>query len=115
MQHLSKEQIEELKKVLLQRKREILNRLEQFWEKEKTPDLGDEVDIADWEMERYNQMRLRERETKYLKKVEYALQKIEEGTYGICENCGKPINYERLKARPVAIYCIECKKILEED
>ncbi len=89
--------------------------MDQFWEKEKSPDLGDEIDQADWEMERYNQMRLRERETKYLKKIEYALRKMEEGTYGICENCGKPINYERLKARPVAIFCIECKKILETE
>ncbi len=78
-------------------------------------EVGDEVDIADMEMERLKAIRLRERESRYLKKVEYALRKMEEGTYGICENCGKPISYERLKARPVAVYCIECKIKLEAE
>jgi DnaK suppressor protein len=117
MEHLSKEQIEFLKNLLLQRKREVLQRLKTFHESESSKvstEVGDEIDHADWEMERFNQFRLRERETLYLKKVEYALKKIEAGTYGICENCGRPISFERLKARPVAIYCIECKKILEQ-
>ena len=38
------------------------------------------------------------------------LLKMEEGTYGICENCGEPIPYKRLKARPVARLCIRCKE-----
>ncbi len=117
MEHLSKEQIEELKSLLLQRKNEVLSRLERFLSDQpfKTREVGDEIDDADLEMERFNQLRLRERETLYLKKVEYALRKMEEGTYGICENCGKPIGFERLKARPVAVYCIECKVKLEAE
>ena len=116
MDYLTPEQVEELKKILLQRREEVLKRLQRFMEEDTlkvSSDVGDEVDIADREMERENLLRLRERETKYLKKVEYALKKIEEGTYGICEYCGKPIGYERLKARPVAIFCIECKTKLE--
>ncbi len=117
MEHLSREQIEELKNLLFQRRKEVLSRLERFLSEQpfKNPDIGDEIDSADLEMERFNQLRLRERETLYLKKVEYALRKIEEGTYGICENCGKPIGFERLKARPVAVYCIECKVKLEAE
>jgi len=117
MGHLTPEQLNGLKKLLLQRKEETLKRLNQLLENKilASSDVGDEIDSADLEMERFRLIRLRERETKYLKKVEYALLKMEEGTYGICENCGKPIGYERLKARPVAIYCIECKTKLEAE
>ena len=116
MDYLTPEQIEELKNLLLQRREEVIQRIQHFVEGDTlkvSSDVGDEVDIADLEMEREKLLRLRERETRYLRKVEYALRKIEEGTYGICENCGEPIGYERLKARPVAIYCIRCKEMLE--
>jgi len=45
-----------------------------------------------------------------LKAVNQALEKIKKGTYGICENCGKQISLERLKAYPQAIFCLECQK-----
>ena len=48
-----------------------------------------------------------------LRQVEDALQKFEQGTYGICENCGKPIAEARLRAMPGAIHCIECQAKLE--
>lgn len=118
MEYLTPEQLEELKHLLLQRKEEVLQRIKRFMEGDifkVSTDIGDEVDIADHEIEREKLLRLRERETKYLHKVEYALRKIEEGTYGICEYCGEPIGYERLKARPVAIYCIKCKEKLEAE
>ena len=117
MEYLTPEQLQELKELLLQRKREVLERINRFVEGDifkAWADVGDEIDIADREMEREKLLRLRERETRYLRKVEYALKKIEEGTYGICERCGEPIGYERLKARPVAVYCIKCKTELEE-
>lgn len=116
MDYLTPEQLEEFKKLLLQRRKEVLERINRFMEGDifkVSQEVGDEIDIADKEMERNRLIRLRERETRYLHKVEYALQKIEEGTYGICEYCGGPIGYERLKARPVAIYCIKCKTKLE--
>ena len=45
--------------------------------------------------------------------VDGALQRIDEGTYGICQRCGKPINSERLEAFPYVAYCIECQTIVE--
>ncbi|HOX93988.1 MAG TPA: TraR/DksA family transcriptional regulator [Syntrophales bacterium] len=42
-----------------------------------------------------------------------ALQRIEEGTFGICEECEEPISLQRLKARPVTTYCIQCKTLEE--
>ncbi len=118
MDYLTPEQIEELKQLLLQRREEVLKRIKRFVEGEvfNVPsEVEDEIDFANREAEREQLLRLRERETKYLHKVEYALRKIEEGTYGICENCGGPIGYERLKARPVAVFCIKCKTMLEAE
>jgi DnaK suppressor protein len=48
-----------------------------------------------------------------LRQVEGALTRIEEGTFGICQRCGKPINEERLEAFPYVEYCIECQSFLE--
>ncbi len=55
-----------------------------------------------------NRMALEKRTKDQLAEVEKALEKFEKGTYGICENCGKPINPERLEALPQALYCMEC-------
>ena len=50
----------------------------------------------------------------YLKKIENALSKIKDGTYGVCENCGDDIDFKRLEARPVATLCIFCKQEKEK-
>ncbi|MDD5433952.1 MAG: TraR/DksA C4-type zinc finger protein [Nitrospira sp.] len=49
-----------------------------------------------------------------LEKIEHALRKLEEDSYGVCEDCGEDINEARLKALPFAVYCIECKEKREE-
>ena len=50
-----------------------------------------------------------ERDHKYFKHLNQALERIENGTFGICETCGEDISVKRLKARPVTTQCIECK------
>ena len=55
-------------------------------------------------------LRLKERESRLMKKIKTALEKLEDGDFGICEECGKKISEERLKARPMAVLCIRCKK-----
>ncbi len=50
-----------------------------------------------------------------LGEIEKALDKIKKGTYGICENCKKPIDVARLSAKPAAIYCVKCEKSLESE
>jgi DnaK suppressor protein len=54
-------------------------------------------------------LRIRDREHKLIKKVKKALDRIENGTFGICEKCGEDISLKRLKARPVTTQCIDCK------
>ena len=74
----------------------------------------DEMDIASSEVSLQFAGRLREREHGLLSKVDAALQKIENGEYGECMNCGEQIGVARLKARPVAELCIECKSEQEK-
>lgn len=50
---------------------------------------------------------------KDLKEIELALTKIQKGTYGICENCKKKIDFKRLEVKPAAIYCLKCEGELE--
>jgi DnaK suppressor protein len=50
-----------------------------------------------------------------LSRVEHALEKIDNGTYGLCDNCGKPIPPERLEALPQATLCMNCKELLEKN
>src|SRR5690349_4400783 len=73
-------------------------------------DRYDEIDQATTDIEQSMRMRLRNRETLYIKKVEEALKRIEEGTFGECEDCGEDIELRRLEARPTATLCVSCKE-----
>src|SRR5262249_9478162 len=73
-------------------------------------DRYDEVDQATTDVEQSMRMRLLNRETLYLKKVEEALRRIEEGTFGECNACGEDIEIRRLEGRPTATLCVACKE-----
>ena len=73
----------------------------------------DILDRAVHEGQRAFAFRIRERERFLLWKIKDALRRIEEGTYGICEECGDDIPVARLKARPVTNYCLDCKTRME--
>lgn len=75
-------------------------------EKENFPDPNDRASL---ESERNFELRIRDRERKLIRKMQEALNRIEDGTFGICERCGGPISEKRLMARPVTTLCIECK------
>lgn len=76
---------------------------------------GDEVDIVSNEKENQMDFRLKARTAIYLKKVRKSLQKIEDGTFGECEECGSEISHNRLMARPTADLCIHCKEAEEKE
>lgn len=80
-------------------------------EKDNFPD---PTDRATLESQRAFELRIRDRERKLILKIKEALERIENGTFGICDGCGEEISFERLKARPVTTYCIECKKKQED-
>lgn len=77
-------------------------------------ELLDEVDMAVNDVEQGMKMRLGNRESLYFKKIEEALLRIQEGTYGECLQCGGSIGLKRLEARPTAELCIECKENAEK-
>lgn len=76
------------------------------------PDVNDQASV---ESERYFELRIRDRERKLISKVQSALRKIGEGSYGICDSCAEPISVKRLQARPVTNLCIGCKAEMEAD
>lgn len=67
-------------------------------------------DVATATFDREMATTLEEHEAQVLAAIDAALKRIEEGTYGLCANCGRPIGEERLDARPWARLCIECKR-----
>ena len=79
-----------------------------------TDDLPDEIDLASSEYAQSMVFRLRDREKFLLQKIEKALQRIEDGTFGVCERCEEDISPKRLEARPVTTLCIRCKEEQEK-
>lgn len=73
-------------------------------------DRYDEIDQAATDIEQSMRMRLCNREALYLKKVEEALRRIEDGSFGECDECGEDIEVRRLEARPTATLCVSCKE-----
>jgi DnaK suppressor protein len=73
-------------------------------------DLPDEMDLASSEYLQSFTFRLRGREKTFLKKIDHAVAKIDDGTFGICESCDEPISAKRLEARPETTLCIRCKE-----
>ena len=75
-----------------------------------TDDRFDEIDQAQTDIEQSMRMRLCNREALYLKKIDEALKRIEEGTFGECDDCGEEIEVRRLEARPTATLGVGCKE-----
>ncbi len=76
---------------------------------------GDEIDKTNAQKEQALNVRLDQRNILFLKKVEQAKQKILDGSYGECEDCGDDISQKRLLARPTASLCINCQEEKERD
>ena len=76
---------------------------------DKKEGFPDPTDRASLESDRNFMLRIKDRERKLITKVKEALDRIEDGTFGICESCGRPISEKRLMVRPVTTQCIECK------
>ena len=73
-------------------------------------DLPDEMELASSEYLQSFTFRLRGREKVFLDKIEKALRKIEDGSFGVCEECEEEISVKRLEARPETTLCIRCKE-----
>ncbi len=76
---------------------------------EEKTNFPDPTDRASLESDRNFELRIRDRERKLINKIREAIERIEDGSFGLCETCEEPIGVERLRARPVTTLCIECK------
>lgn len=115
---MKKEQLEKIKEILLKWRMEILEAQEKAV-KEMAAEgadasFSDPADRASYEEDKTIQLRIKDREGKLLAKIDETLKRIERGEYGICEECGEEIPFERLLARPVTTLCVECKTEQEE-
>jgi len=120
---LDKKTLESIKKDLLARKKQILDSLEDISRPDgheadnlgaKFPEYGDKADENAQEISDYTTNSAAEKVLeKTLADIDSALERIKDGTYGICKYCRQPIAPKRLQARPVASACIECKNELQ--
>ena len=109
--------MEKFKKILLQQKDDLLGNARKTLSGDihlDPDDFPDEIDTASSEMNLAFQGRLRERERGLISKINQALDKIEDGIYGECGECGEQISLKRIQARPVAELCIDCKAEQEQ-
>ncbi len=108
---VNQRQLKPFYRLLTTRRQELLHEAERTLggmtrSKENFPD---PTDRASLESDRNAMLRIRDRERKLIAKIDDALKRIVDGSYGLCESCGGPIGIERLKARPVTTLCIQCK------
>jgi DnaK suppressor protein len=114
----TKKELTDFKEVLEEKRNEVLKTMKTFEENERArgdyQPPADLSDAATAEIESTFQFRMHDKNRKLLNEVENALQKFDQGTYGICEGTGDYISKERLKVRPWTKYSIEYKEYLDE-
>ncbi len=110
---LSKAQLKKFKELLESKRLEIVRRAQQTLSEDMAldaNDLPDEMDLASSEYLQSFTFRLRGREKVFLDKIQKALEKIDSGNFGVCDDCGERISLKRLEARPETTLCIRCKE-----
>ena len=112
VKRLTKKQIVELKDELLAKRKALIVQARETMAITEEQEIRepDEVDQASTEYDQSFEYRMRDREKFLMRKIDKALQRLDEGEYDLCENCGNPIGFKRLMARPEATLCIACKE-----
>jgi DnaK suppressor protein len=114
---LNQKDLKRFKKVLEESKKNLLANAKRTMMEESsfdTDNLPDEIDLASSEYSQAMIFRMRDREKFLLNKIEKALTRIDDGSFGVCERCGEEISPKRLEARPVTTLCIRCKEEQEK-
>ena len=117
LEKVDKKTVARFKKILLKEREQIVGEVKQIVESSKEMGQDGIQDIGDEAANIYNKqvlLSLNENERLRLKEVDESLDRIENGTYGICDECGGPISLKRLEVRPVAKYCVPCLTNLEK-
>lgn len=110
---MTKAQLKKFREQLEGKRQEIIRRAQQTLDEDMAldaNDLPDEMDLASSEYLQSFTFRLRGREKVFLDKIQKAIDKIDQGTFGVCDDCGEKISVKRLEARPETTLCIRCKE-----
>jgi DnaK suppressor protein len=110
---LKKTDLKRFKEMLEEKRNQIIQNAQSTLAEDMTldaNDLPDEMDLASSEYLQSFTFRLRGREKAFLEKIERALGKIKDSSFGTCEECGEEISIKRLEARPETTLCIKCKE-----
>jgi len=114
----NKSQVDELKVILLERKENILSNINNSRtniDQLKEQEINDELDYAELVSDSFIEGMIANHQVEELKQIEESLVKISKGTYGICDMCGVVIPLGRLKAKPFAKFCTECRTVFEQE
>ena len=108
---MDKAKIEEFRQLLHEQMDQLLRDAEKTVSdmNDEKANFPDPTDRASLESDRNFELRIRDRERKLINKIREAIERLDEGEYGVCESCGEDIGEARLRARPVTTLCIECK------
>ncbi|MBF0313640.1 MAG: TraR/DksA C4-type zinc finger protein [Oligoflexia bacterium] len=113
---LNKSEVAVLRKILEEQKKNLVFKNCQMDEFNlDQEECSDDVDHANADLSTFQRLRFRTRENLYEKKIDESLKRLECSEYGLCKDCGTPINFSRLLARPTADLCIQCKEEAERD
>ena len=114
-EYMNEQQVEHFRNILLAWKKELMEEVDRTVHhmQDDAANFPDPNDRATQESEFSMELRARDRERKLIKKIEEAMQNLDDEEYGYCEACGVEIGVKRLEARPTATLCIDCK-ILDE-
>src|SRR5690606_25515071 len=110
---MNKAQLKKFRDLLEEKRQDIIARAKQTLSQDMTldqDDLPDEMDLASSEYLQSFTFRLRGREKVFLDKIQRAHERIDEGTFGTCDECNEEISAKRLEARPETTLCIRCKE-----
>ena len=110
--YMSSKQVSHFKLILLEWKKQLMKEADKTVQhmQQDSSKLSDPNDAATQEEEFRLELRTRDRERKLINKIDQALQRVEDGTYGFCEETGEPIGIKRLEARPIATLSIEAQE-----
>ena len=109
---MNENQVEYFREKLLDWKKSILSESKDTIKgmKEETRNIPDVADRASEETDRALELRTRDRQRKLISKIDAALRRIDDGSYGYCEESGEPISLKRLDARPIATLSVEAQE-----
>ena len=113
---MDKQKLEYFRNLLLEQRRQATEylRADKSTALEGDDGVEDSGEMSELDLNRATALELADRQTHLIEEIDAALQRIEDGTYGLCARCGKPLDEERLKAMPTAKYDAACQAAIDE-